>query len=443
MKKAALFAFAVLSTCMLSSAAYADAPRSEKFPDAGITLNFTPEFEETKGVIVPYGGVDVGGGIGIYETDLFYFALDQEEYDRLENPFAAGNFALLITIISADNGITLDDLKEFAGGSLDSAELYPICTVEDCTHFSCTDPDEALPEGTDTVYVEEYENLRNSADLLFANSEFLAPSDPLSRMIGSKIEFRTTDTEGNPVTSEELFGSHEITMVNIWASWCGFCIDEMEELEKISGRLAEKDCAVVGLLSDGDEEAALASGKEILEEKGVTYLNLLPPENLYDIFYIAGYPTTYFVNREGVIIGTPIVGAYIDQYEPAVEALLAGNESAAGDLLSASADEAEEEAGTEEAGRMAARIDTNEDSLYRVIVIDEDGNPVPGVNVQFCSDTACMLGETDETGTAVFREEKGLYTVHILKAPEEYIAVEEEYYVEEFCDLTIFLYREK
>ena len=56
----------------------ADDSRSEEFPEAGIILNFTPEFEETKGVIVPYGGTDIGDGTGIYETDLIYFALDQD-----------------------------------------------------------------------------------------------------------------------------------------------------------------------------------------------------------------------------------------------------------------------------------------------------------------------------------------------------------------------------
>ena len=438
MKKAALFTCTAVLFCMFSAAAFADAkaPGSEQFPGAGITLNFTPEFEDTKGVIVPYGGSDVGGGTGLYETGLIYFALDQEEYDSLEDPFTMGNYALLITILSADNGMTLDELKEFAGGSLDSAEIRPICTAGDCTHFYCADPDEALPEGTDAVFAEEFESLRNLADALFENSEFEEPSDPLQRMVGRKITFQTTDIEGNPVSSEELFGSHEITMINIWASWCGFCIDEMEELEAVSKRLAEKDCAVVGLLSDGNEEAALASGKATLKEKGVTYLNLLPPENLYGIFYITGYPTTYFVNREGIIAGTPIVGAYIDQYEPAVEALLSEKGDTDREPLSDAADETEEEA-----GRLAARVDTNNDSLYRVIVNDEDGNPVPGVKVQFCSETACMPGDTDETGTAEFREEKGRYTVHILQAPEEYLAVEEEFPVEEFCDVTIFLYR--
>ena len=436
MKKATLFVCAALLAGTVSVTAHADAARSEEFPEAGITLNFTPEFEETKGVIVPNGGIEIGGGTGIYETDLIYLALSQEEYDSSpEDAFSENSYAPLIMIISADHGMTFDDINEFAGGTLDPDTFRPIWTVEDCTHFYFDDPGSVLPEGTDAVYMEEFGKLKDAADELLANSEFGKPTDPMDSIVGSKIEFETTDTEGNPVKSEELFGAHEITMVNIWASWCGYCIDEMEELEAINGRLAEKDCAVVGLLSDGNEEAALVSGKETLKEKGVTYTNILPPENLDEIFYISGYPTTYFVNREGIIIGTPITGAYIDQYEPALEALLSGDAPVIEEIIPDSTGETEEEA------PLLAHVETNEDSLYRVIVIDEDGSPVPGVTVQFCSDAACMMGETDETGTAVFQEEEGHYTVHVLKAPEEYTVDGAEYTLEAFCDLTIFLYR--
>ena len=54
MKKAALFIFAAMLAGTFSAAVQADVSRTEEFPEAGITLNFTPEFEETKGVIIPF-----------------------------------------------------------------------------------------------------------------------------------------------------------------------------------------------------------------------------------------------------------------------------------------------------------------------------------------------------------------------------------------------------
>lgn len=445
MKKIAALACTLLLSGALAAAASADAGRTEKFPASGIIFHFPEVFETTAGTIIPYGGTEIASGSGIYETGLIYFAMPEEEYLEIsENPSPSeeetarlySDCASLITVISVDHGQTFDDVNDMAGGTLDLTAVQEIASAGDCTHYLYNIADEALPDGTDAVYTEEFSALKDAVGTLLDASEFGTPTDPLESMVGSRLEFETTDTEGNPVTSEELFGSHEITMLNIWASWCGFCIDEMEELEAVNGRLAEKDCAVVGLLADGDKEDPLESGKATLKEKGVTYTNILPPANLNELFYIAAYPTTYFVNREGIIIGTPIVGAYIDQYEPAVEALLAENASAGADTLSeASTDSVEEPAS-------AASVVKNDDSVYRVIVTDEDGAPIPEVIVQFCSDSTCKAEGTDETGTVVFPEKKGQYTVHILMAPEEYAEDKTEYTLDEdYCDLTVVLHR--
>ena len=64
---------------------------------------------------------------------------------------------------------------------------------------------------------------------------------------------------------------------------------------------------------------------------------------------------------------------------------------------------------------------------YEVLVNDQSGKPVAGVMVQFCSDTECIMGETDANGIAVFEKEAGKYTVHILKAPEGFAKDETEY----------------
>ena len=64
---------------------------------------------------------------------------------------------------------------------------------------------------------------------------------------------------------------------------------------------------------------------------------------------------------------------------------------------------------------------------YLVLVTDDAGLPVPGAMVQFCSDTECLMGTTDETGVARFAQGPGQYTVHVLKAPEGYLADDTEY----------------
>ena len=59
-------------------------------------------------------------------------------------------------------------------------------------------------------------------------------------------------------------------------------------------------------------------------------------------------------------------------------------------------------------------------------VFDGD-KPVPGAVIQFCSDTLCMMGQTDENGLTSFDQPEGEYTVHVLVAPEGYEADGQEY----------------
>ena len=81
----------------------------------------------------------------------------------------------------------------------------------------------------------------------------------------------------------------------------------------------------------------------------------------------------------------------------------------------------------------------NDEGVYRVIVSDSDGDLVKGAAVQFCSDTTCMMGKTDENGVAVFEMEEGpIYTVHILKVPEGYVKNTGEFLTDAtYCDIYI------
>ena len=143
---------------------------------------------------------------------------------------------------------------------------------------------------------------------------------------GRKVSFVTSDFEGKKITSEEIFSQHEITMVNIWATWCYWCIDEMPKLESLNKSLAKKDCAIVGLLGDVEEPDTLYEAEEILEENDITYLNILPWDDALEKDFIIRdvWPTSFFVDREGYIIGEPVEGAAPDMYEKYFDDLLNG-----------------------------------------------------------------------------------------------------------------------
>lgn len=86
-----------------------------------------------------------------------------------------------------------------------------------------------------------------------------------------------------------------------------------------------------------------------------------------------------------------------------------------------------------QAAAAAAKDDPQTDAAadsdaYLVYVKDaETMAPMPGVNVQFCSDVLCQMGKTDENGVAAFHSDPGTYTVHLMKAPDGYVSSTEEF----------------
>ena len=149
-------------------------------------------------------------------------------------------------------------------------------------------------------------------------------------LAGKKLSFETVDIDGNPVSSEELFARHEITMLNLWASWCGPCVGELSELNEVNDRLAQMDGAVVGLLNDDRSQKNLDTVKLLLDENNAGYLNILAPENMNEIIVQGSFPMTVFVDRDGVIVGRTLVGTvskkyivdyYLSAAEEALEAL--------------------------------------------------------------------------------------------------------------------------
>ena len=126
--------------------------------------------------------------------------------------------------------------------------------------------------------------------------------------------FEGKDLDGNTVKSDELFSGNAITVVNFWFTTCNPCVGELAELDALNKELAEKGGALIGVNTftlDGDK-AAIADAKDVLAKKGATYQNIYfgsggdAGKFVENVF---AYPTTYVVDRNGNIVGDPIVGA--------------------------------------------------------------------------------------------------------------------------------------
>ena len=121
--------------------------------------------------------------------------------------------------------------------------------------------------------------------------------------------FNSQTLEGEEVT-EEIFANADLTMVNIWGTFCGPCISEMPDLGEISREYADKGFQIVGMLCDvmepGDETAL-----EIVGETKADYTHIIASEDLTMnvLQYVSSVPTTVFVDKEGNLVGEVYAGA--------------------------------------------------------------------------------------------------------------------------------------
>ncbi|TAM74661.1 TlpA family protein disulfide reductase [bacterium] len=90
----------------------------------------------------------------------------------------------------------------------------------------------------------------------------------------------------------------KVLLVNLWASWCPPCRQEMPDLERFSRNAAKDGVEVVGVNEGESAQTAAAFAKTV----GVTFPILLDQEQRYGAAYGAlGLPTTVFVRRDGTV----------------------------------------------------------------------------------------------------------------------------------------------
>ena len=418
MKRIGWIAAVLCLMLALNMTAAASEEQQNKFDQVGLSIAFPQEIRETKGMIMPYPLGAIDSDHHVYVMAFLYEAMPKEEAEAIvqsEDPSEEDVQAVtdvqggIGAIISAD--VDLDTAKEAYDAVL--SYVFPLDydggqetgTADGFTFwFFPSVTDEDYLSSIEEEYAGELQMLMSAFPEALKAADYYEPVDAIKEMTGQKIEFTTTDLDGNTVTSEELFSENEITMINCWGVWCPNCVTEMAELAEIHTRIQEKGCGVVGLeWEKEDGEEIYQEAREKMEEWGTNYPNVLMPDDLLES--LSGFPTTIFVDREGVVLCTPIAGAAVSKYESTLDSLLAGEEVVP---------ETETEAGE------AAAV------VYRVNVTDEDG-PVEEVTIQFCDDTSCRFGDTDENGTVFFEAPAGIYEVHVMEVPDGYMEDEEVY----------------
>ena len=287
---------------------------TEKFPTLPLLYITYTDLDALNAVLEKYSDADL-------EDDEVFYAVLTEAFSHqhtlyeialldtqtLNEELAAG--ATLASLLGADNFTVLaeNDGYTYVVSDVAAAETYDSAEVQEQVLAMAARAKELLESAT---YMP----------VVFAAGEVTSTPDAFPA-------FETVDLNGNTVTNEIFYGK-DLTVVNIWGTYCNPCIDEMPELAEWSKSMPE-NMQLIGLVSDlysADDADTLELAQAICEATGAdVYTSLVANEDFMDLLYgIVGVPTTLFVDSTGAIVGDPIVGANVAGCKATAEALLSG-----------------------------------------------------------------------------------------------------------------------
>ena len=249
---------------------YTKTSASWDFPKTGFTLTLPADFKDCKGQLMAtdYGELELGSGV--VWASLGYIGRTDEELKSAEeeimsldfegdpegvaqkqadisNEYYSVGVIPFLFVAGLKDGIELDAAMDpyfsedevAATGELGKAGSYSF-------YYIALNPDVVAAPYKDANSEEmlaEYRSLTERADEIAAAITVKEPELPeVPVKIGDVLTFETTDLDGNPVKSENLFAGHKVTMINVWGTWCTHCIIELPDLEDLSHELEEKGC---------------------------------------------------------------------------------------------------------------------------------------------------------------------------------------------------------
>ena len=280
-------------------------------------------------------------------------------------------------------------------------------------------------------------------------------------------DFTVTDTEGNSFTLSEALKDHEAVLINFWATWCGPCNKEFPYLNEAYGKYRDR-VAFIALSTEKKDtiEEIEAYRKEngidfpMARDEGGMYryiaANSIPKTVVVDRFGNAAFYHNAFTNAKEVgraldtFLGDgytetkvlneiprdtstrsfpasaaravyPDSGSYkkvilyMDAYPKPIAGYIVPDDSVRLRIEIAADDDVDKMEYADEEKKAEGTP-----QAYILHVADQDGNPVEGVSVNFCTDEACVPKESDEDGLVTFTGEPDAYHVTIVDVPEGY-----------------------
>ena len=142
--------------------------------------------------------------------------------------------------------------------------------------------------------------------------------------------FTAQTLDGSQVT-DKIFSENKVTMVNIWATFCGPCIKEMPDLARLAKDYKDKGVAIIGIPCDVTDslgnvnEQLLETANKIVAQTGADYMHIIPTKELNDakLSTVYSVPETVFVNSKGEIIKESYIGSRsYEQWAEIIDSML-------------------------------------------------------------------------------------------------------------------------
>lgn len=126
----------------------------------------------------------------------------------------------------------------------------------------------------------------------------------------------TKDIEGKEFSSKD-FANYDLTMVNVFATWCTACVQEIPALAEVQKEMQPKGVNIIGVVTDtvddtGENQEALEKAKLIMERTKANYSFLMPDKSNFNgrLNGIQALPETFFVDKNGQIVGESYSGSH-------------------------------------------------------------------------------------------------------------------------------------
>lgn len=141
--------------------------------------------------------------------------------------------------------------------------------------------------------------------------ETMDGTDAQGESAGDLGEFSMEDIHGS-IYTQEMFADYDLTMVNVFTTWCTPCVNEIPDLEKLHKEMEDRGVGVVGIVLDaGSGYGKVEKAKLLAEKTGASYPFLMPDESYLNgrLGDIEAVPETFFVDKEGCIVGKTYTGS--------------------------------------------------------------------------------------------------------------------------------------